>query len=174
MQKDKEIQRKGKELDGKIDELLQTRDAVKNFVSTELHKSNNSLEEAQLAHSNAPSRYSTGLVEIAKGTHAENKELLQRLASVVGVDVNASNLNVISEHEEKALATPPASPKAKPRKVSPQCIVRRCMSNSSSLCTKVVISTDLLNSLESLLRSPFKRGRVKYLYLQSLTEGCCA
>lgn len=123
MQKDKEIQRKGKELDVKTDELLRTRNAVKNFVSAELHKSNNSLEEAQLAHSKAPSRYSTGLVEIAKSTHAENEELLQRLASVVGVDVNASSLNAISEQEEKALATPPASPKAKPRKVSLQCII---------------------------------------------------
>ena len=123
MQKDKEIQRKGKELDGKSDELLRTRDAVKNFVSAELHKSNNSLEEAQLAHSKTPSRYSTGLVEIAKGTHAENEDLLQRLASAVGIEVNASSLNVISEHEEKALATPPASPKVKPRKVSLQCVV---------------------------------------------------
>ena len=83
LQKDKEIYRKGKELDGTSDELLRTRDAVKDFVFAELHKSNKSLEEAQLAHSNSPSRYSTGLVEIAKGTHAKNEELLQRLASVV-------------------------------------------------------------------------------------------
>jgi hypothetical protein len=125
LQKDIEIQRKGKELDGKSDELLRTQDAVKNFVSAELHKSKSSLEEAQLAHSNAPSRYSTGLVELAKGTHAENEELLQRLANVVGVDVNASSLNAISGHDEKALATPPASPKAKPRKVSLQCIIEK-------------------------------------------------
>jgi hypothetical protein len=117
LQKDKEIQRKGKELDDKNEELLGTRDAIKNFVTEELRKSNNSLEEAQLAHSKAPSRYSAGLVEIAKGTHSDNADLLKRIVSVVGVDVSASDLRLTLGKEEKALSTPPASPKAKPREV---------------------------------------------------------
>jgi hypothetical protein len=119
LQKDKEIQRKGKELDDKNEELLSARDAIKNFVAAELRKSNNSLEEAQLAHSKAPSRYSAGLLEIAKGTHSDNADLLKRIVGVVGVgvDVDASDLRLTLGKEEKALSTPPASPKAKPREV---------------------------------------------------------
>ena len=118
LRKDKEIRRKVKELDRKNDELQKTREAVKSFVTAELNKSRSSLEDAQLTHSNAPSRYSAGLVEIAKGTHSENEELLQRLANVVGIEVDASALGVVlEEKKEDALATPPVSPKVKPREV---------------------------------------------------------
>ncbi|KAF2790739.1 hypothetical protein K505DRAFT_419621 [Melanomma pulvis-pyrius CBS 109.77] len=119
LQKDKEIQRKGKELDGKTDELQKTREAVKNFVSAELQKSNDSLEDAQLSHSKAPSRYSAGLVEIARGTHSENEELLNRLASVVGIEVDFPELKrgseTVARKDSVTEASAPITPKLKPR-----------------------------------------------------------
>lgn len=118
------------------------------------------MEDAQLAHSKTPSRYSAGLVEIAKGTHSENEELLNRLASVVGIGIDFPELKAGSEtvaRKDSVIETSaPATPKPKPREVRFLALGRRDTgSNTNSACTKAVILTGLRNSRASLLLSPF-------------------
>jgi hypothetical protein len=105
--------------------LEKSKEPVKTFIQNEIAQSYNAVKEAKLAHSQSPSRYTAGFVELAKGSHAENEEMFKRLAQAVGVAFDSLQLDQESrEGDDKAtteVKRPPNSRKITPREVSIDC-----------------------------------------------------
>lgn len=92
--KDLDLRRKDKELISKTEALEKSKEPVKKFIHKEITQSYNAVKDAKLAHSQSPSKYTAGFVELAKGSHAENEEMFKRLAQAVGIDFESLQLDL--------------------------------------------------------------------------------
>lgn len=121
-QKDRDLKRKDQELARKSEQLERSKQPVKTFIVSEIRKSYKSVAEAKHAHATSPSKYSAGLIELAKGSHAENEETFKRLAEVVGIDFGSLDLNLeeldIDEKPNGVLEAIVKQEKKVPREVS--------------------------------------------------------
>lgn len=125
LQKDREIQRKEKDLQAKDRDLKKANEALdrskqplKNFIQDEIRKSYAAVAEAKQAHSQSPSKYTAGFIEIAKGSHAENEELLKRLATAVGIDYSSLDLDLEAVEKKQQIEDVRRLVEKEPRKVS--------------------------------------------------------
>jgi hypothetical protein len=121
-QKDRDLKRKDQELTRKTEQAERSKQPVKTFIVAEIRKSYKSVAEAKHAHATAPSKYSAGLIELAKGSHTENEETFKRLADVVGIDFNSLDLKLeeleIDEKPNGVLDAVVKQEKKVPREVS--------------------------------------------------------
>jgi chromosome segregation ATPase len=121
-QKSQELQRKDSELARKSELLEKSKEPIKAFIEKELAQSFKAVTEAKTAHSQSPSKYTAGFVELAKGSHAENEEMFKRLAQAVGVKFEPLKEEFKQELGDEAVTKdverPPISRRITPREVS--------------------------------------------------------
>ncbi|KAF1994578.1 hypothetical protein P154DRAFT_624574 [Amniculicola lignicola CBS 123094] len=121
-QKEKELKRKErdlrliqKELKSRTEALEHSTQPVRIFIHDEYRKSYHAVAQAQQAHSQAPSRYTAGFVELAKGNHDENEERFKRLAAAVGIDYSSLELTAAFDADGKFPSVPPTPEKKNPK-----------------------------------------------------------
>lgn len=97
------------------------------------------MAQAKQAHAQAPSKYTAGFVELAKGSHAEYEELFKRLASAAGIDFGTLEIDLeglesdVAVEGKTEVPRPAVIRKATPREVS---IVSRSDCQNPADCGK--------------------------------------
>ncbi|KAF2278881.1 uncharacterized protein EI97DRAFT_499425 [Westerdykella ornata] len=120
-QKDQDLKRKDREIARKAELLEKSKQPIKTFIQKEIRQSYRAVAEAKQAHAQAPSKYTAGFVELAKGSHAEYEELFKRLASAAGIDYGALEIDLeglesdVAVEGKAEIARPAVIRKATPR-----------------------------------------------------------